>query len=250
MAENNAASIERLVSEIRIIRKGDYDHRIQMNTDDEFTEVGYQVNHMLDSIQALNDRNTELLKLNSRIEMDQLTAQMNPHFLYNTLEIIRNLVVFDADKAFEDLPKILPIVRGQRAWHVFPDSPPWVFSIRRLPHLPYDAHGLKEQAGTPAAEPFALPRNGQVLTGGAEGDNVYWFQPYAAQGEDISIVFHPGEPFLRYPDWERLDLRRPYGAHPRQLPGEGEAADAVKQASQRQWPAHQPPPFLCQPLSW
>ena len=43
-------------------------------------EVGYQVNHMLDSIQALNDRNTELLKLNSRIEMDQLTAQMNPIF--------------------------------------------------------------------------------------------------------------------------------------------------------------------------
>ena len=158
--------------------------------------------------------------------------------------------VFDADKAFEDLPEILPIVRGQRARHVFPDSPPWVFSIRRLPHLPYDAHGLKEQAGAPAAEPFALPRDRQVLTGGAEGDNVHGFQPRAAQGEDISIVFHPGEPFLRHPDGERLDLRRPHGAHPRQLPGEGEAADAVKQASQRQWPAHQPPPFLCQPLSW
>lgn len=111
MAENNAASIERLVSEIRIIRKGDYDHRIQMNTDDEFTEVGYQVNHMLDSIQALNDRNTELLKLNSRIEMDQLTAQMNPHFLYNTLEIIRNLVVFDADKAEELIVKLTEVLR-------------------------------------------------------------------------------------------------------------------------------------------
>lgn len=111
MAGNNAASIERLVSEIRIIRKGDYDHRIQMNTDDEFTEVGYQVNHMLDSIQALNDRNTELLKLNSRIEMDQLTAQMNPHFLYNTLEIIRNLVVFDADKAEELIVKLTEVLR-------------------------------------------------------------------------------------------------------------------------------------------
>ena len=82
-----------------------------MNTDDEFTEVGYQVNHMLDSIQALNDRNTELLKLNSRIEMDQLTAQMNPHFLYNTLEIIRNLVVFDADKAEELIVKLTEVLR-------------------------------------------------------------------------------------------------------------------------------------------
>ena len=111
MAENNAASIERLVSEIRIIRKGDYNHRIQMNTDDEFNEVGYQVNNMLDSIQALNGRNTELLKLNSRIEMDQLTAQMNPHFLYNTLEIIRNLVVFDADKAEELIVKLTEVLR-------------------------------------------------------------------------------------------------------------------------------------------
>lgn len=111
MAENNAASIERLVSEIRIIRKGDYDHRIQMNTDDEFNEVGYQVNNMLDSIQALNGRNTELLKLNSRIEMDQLTAQMNPHFLYNTLEIIRNLVAFDADKAEELIVKLTEVLR-------------------------------------------------------------------------------------------------------------------------------------------
>lgn len=111
MAENNAASIGQLVSEIRIIRKGDYNHRIQMNTDDEFTEVGYQVNNMLDSIQALNSRNTELLKLNGRIEMDQLTAQMNPHFLYNTLEIIRNLVAFDADKAEELIVKLTEVLR-------------------------------------------------------------------------------------------------------------------------------------------
>ena len=111
MAENNAASIEQLVREIRIIRKGDYNHRIQVATDDEFSEVGYQVNTMLNSIQSLNDRNTELLKLNSRIEMEQLTAQMNPHFLYNTLEIIRNLVVFDAEKAEDLIVKLTEVLR-------------------------------------------------------------------------------------------------------------------------------------------
>ena len=113
MAENNAASIERLVSEIRIIRKGDYDHRIQMNTDDEFTEVGYQVNHMLDSIQALNDRNTELLKLNSRIEMDQLTAQMNPHFLFNTLSlVIRSIQLGERDTSIQLVKAISKILRS------------------------------------------------------------------------------------------------------------------------------------------
>ena len=111
MAENNAAAIEQLVREIRIIRRGDYSHRIQMATYDEFSEVGYQVNTMLNSIQSLNDRNTELLKLNSRIEMEQLTAQMNPHFLYNTLEIIRNLVVFDAEKAEDLIVKLTEVLR-------------------------------------------------------------------------------------------------------------------------------------------
>lgn len=36
---------------------------------------------------------------------------MNPHFLYNTLEIIRNLVVFDADKAEELIVKLTEVLR-------------------------------------------------------------------------------------------------------------------------------------------
>ncbi len=111
MAENNAAAIGRLVREIRIIRKEDPTHRIFLETDDEFSEVAYQVNHMLDHIQSLNDRNTELIRLNSRIEMEQLTAQMNPHFLYNTLEIIRNLAIFDAEKAGELITQLTDLLR-------------------------------------------------------------------------------------------------------------------------------------------
>lgn len=94
-----------------MIQKGDHKHRIQLGTDDEFGEVGHQVNRMLDNIQNLNERNTELLKLNSRIEMEQLTQQMNPHFLYNTLEIIRNLVIFDAPKAEELIVKLTEVLR-------------------------------------------------------------------------------------------------------------------------------------------
>ncbi len=111
MAANNAASIEKLVKDIRLIQKGDHKHRIQLGTDDEFGEVGHQVNHMLDNIQNLNERNTELLKLNSRIEMEQLTQQMNPHFLYNTLEIIRNLVIFDAPRAEELIVRLTEVLR-------------------------------------------------------------------------------------------------------------------------------------------
>ena len=88
MAGKNSQSINQLVSEIRIIRKEDPKHRVEIEEENEFAEVGMQINRMLDAIDELNEKNVELVKLNSLIELQQLTEQMNPHFLYNTLETI------------------------------------------------------------------------------------------------------------------------------------------------------------------
>lgn len=69
-------------------------HRIVMDGGDGLSEVAHQTNDMLDALKELNERNTELLQRSNRIESEQLTAQMNPHFLYNTLEIIRKGLVY------------------------------------------------------------------------------------------------------------------------------------------------------------
>lgn len=111
MAEQNSEQIGKLVSEIRVIQGGDYEHRIEMDTDDEFKEVGYRINAMLDNIRELNSRNIELLQLNNRIEISQLTAQINPHFLYNTLETIRNLVLYEGEKAEKLIIQLTKILR-------------------------------------------------------------------------------------------------------------------------------------------
>lgn len=111
MAEKKAASVEELVRQIRMIGRGDGSQRIQMDTGDEFTEVSRQINNMLGSIMELNARNTELVRLSGRIEMAQLAAQMNPHFLYNTLELIRNLVIFDAQKSEKIILNLTGILR-------------------------------------------------------------------------------------------------------------------------------------------
>lgn len=110
MAKKNASSIETLVSEIHVVKEHP-DYRIQMNTGDEFAEVGYQINALMDHIMVLNERNEELSALSARIELAQLTAQINPHFLYNTLETIRNLVTFDATKAEELIIDLTDILR-------------------------------------------------------------------------------------------------------------------------------------------
>ncbi len=111
MAEYNAEQVGRLVKEIRYIQAGNHLHRIHMNTNDEFDEVAHRINRMLDSVRELNSRNTELIMLNARLEMGQLEAQMNPHFLYNTLEIIRTLVLWDAPRAEELIERLVHILR-------------------------------------------------------------------------------------------------------------------------------------------
>ena len=110
MAARSAASVEHLVRELRYIRETDSGHRVAIDGDDEFSEVARQTNYMLDSLEELNRRNTELLRRNNRMEIERLTAQMNPHFLYNTLEIIRNLALFDgarAENVITDLTRVL-----------------------------------------------------------------------------------------------------------------------------------------------
>lgn len=111
MANSNAASIEYLVRELRYIRDVDLRHRIVMDSGDEFSEVAHQTNDMLDALKELNERNTELLRRSNRIEIEQLTAQMNPHFLYNTLEIIRTLALFDGEKAEKVITELTQVLR-------------------------------------------------------------------------------------------------------------------------------------------
>ncbi len=111
MAESNAASINKLVSEIQVISQEDSEYRINTISEDEFSAVGIQINQMLDNIQELNHRNTELLRINNVTEINHLTEQINPHFLYNTLEIIRNLLIFDSKKADRLIIQLTQILR-------------------------------------------------------------------------------------------------------------------------------------------
>jgi len=111
MAEKNAASINALVKEIKIIRKEDSEYRIQMDTNDEFSDVAIQINRMLDNVKELNEKNTNLLELNNIIELKQLTAQFNPHFLYNTLETIRCLDFQDSSELDKLITRLTQILR-------------------------------------------------------------------------------------------------------------------------------------------
>lgn len=63
---------------------------VTIRTHDEFEELGRSYNHMLDQLKLFIEKsyNQEILHLNA--EFRALQSQINPHFLYNTLESINS----------------------------------------------------------------------------------------------------------------------------------------------------------------
>ncbi|MCL6459156.1 MAG: sensor histidine kinase [Gorillibacterium sp.] len=73
---------------MRSVEDNHMDVRFESQFQDEVAQVGYRFNSMLDEINLLfaNVKNSE--KEKRKAEMKALTAQMNPHFFYNTLYTI------------------------------------------------------------------------------------------------------------------------------------------------------------------
>lgn len=87
--DKNIESVNLLLEQIEKIQTSDSVNRIKMSTEDEYEIIEKYINDMLDRLDELNRNNTELLELSNTIEIRQLQLQYHPHFLYNTLEIIR-----------------------------------------------------------------------------------------------------------------------------------------------------------------
>lgn len=111
MTEQVVKSVDTLVRQIRIIRKEDPDHIIEIDTGDEIEEIARQVNKMVRSIQELSQRNIALAEVNNRMEMQNLQAQINPHFIYNTLDNIRYLIPTDPQRAQQLIGRFIGILR-------------------------------------------------------------------------------------------------------------------------------------------
>ena len=68
---------------------------------DEIGEIGKAVNQMTDHIQNLLGRQEKMYEQKKNIEISLLQSQINPHFLYNTLDSIRWMAVIQGSKNIE-----------------------------------------------------------------------------------------------------------------------------------------------------
>lgn len=79
--------------------------RIEVVENNEFGELARRINQMLDELEALNHQVIEgerkLLQMEyakKQTEMIAYKSQINPHFMYNTLECIRGMALYKGEK--------------------------------------------------------------------------------------------------------------------------------------------------------
>ena len=110
IAESNTVAINQLISEIDKI-KSDIHHHVKIEGEDEFILIADNINSMVDEINALHVKNSELADIRRQSEIKQLEAQFNPHFLYNTLDTIRYSILMDQRIASDLIIQMTALLR-------------------------------------------------------------------------------------------------------------------------------------------
>lgn len=81
--------VRRILHKIEQISKGDFSIDITMETEDEFGRIENGINQMSHDIVTLMNKSVSDEKNKRELELKVLQTQINPHFLYNTLNSIK-----------------------------------------------------------------------------------------------------------------------------------------------------------------
>lgn len=110
--------VRKLKDDILTIYQGDLNVRTEIGAMDEFGELGIQFNEMMDRIQDLITQLGERDEEKRVLELQALQAQINPHFLYNTLASIRFLVEMNMEEqATQSLLALARLLKGTFSDH-------------------------------------------------------------------------------------------------------------------------------------
>ena len=88
LAKRISEPLMRLRRSMQAVELGNFDIRVDIQSSDEIGELGKDFNIMIAEIRELIRENSEQQELKRKSELKALQLQINPHFLYNTLDSV------------------------------------------------------------------------------------------------------------------------------------------------------------------
>lgn len=95
--------LKSLLKGMRRVGEGHLQTRVEVQSDDEFGFIGQGFNSMVQRIEELIKDVYERKLMQREAELTALQAQLNPHFLYNTLDMLRSQFYLQEDLDNADL---------------------------------------------------------------------------------------------------------------------------------------------------
>jgi two-component system, sensor histidine kinase YesM len=109
--------IKVLTNQMKLVGKGNFSVRTEVNSNDEIGIMSEQFNQMINQIENLLVQINEEQTQKKEAELRAIKHRINPHFLFNTLSTIRWLVQFNqterANSALSALSKLLEAYMGK-----------------------------------------------------------------------------------------------------------------------------------------
>lgn len=109
ISKNISKSFNNLIDQISLVSNGSIE-KLSIQSDDETSYISDNINTLIDNVKILEANNVSLKYEKKASEFKTMESQFNPHFLYNTLDVISYQMYIDKDecqKLISNLSKLL-----------------------------------------------------------------------------------------------------------------------------------------------
>ena len=94
--------LKKMIAQMKEVEEGNMDVTVEISTNRELQDLGDNFNHMIYRIKNLMNEVVTTERNKNELELEVLHAQINPHFLYNTLNTIRWMAKLKGENNIND----------------------------------------------------------------------------------------------------------------------------------------------------